>query len=507
MALSGPTTNDQLKDFMLRNIEPLDKAYDPAGDILLRAIPVLSDAGGTGSRAGGEYLLTEQRFKDALPWTYGGRMSKGKHPKANKVAYGPDDAWVTCELDYEAAMAGKLSNQLSPITDQLMEQFRDCEQVLQNGTAEEVMLDGTGRRARIVSEEHATWVDADGATQNVSKVFLDPFLSHKRNAGDAVMYLHKYQSVDITSWNETTWTGAVVDNGTDDEGYMVVEIHEDTTASASYVYLYPRLPDEATTPGYYLSANGFCGQDLAEASGLACQGLFAQLGRGKVMGSFDAGTHVCALGSPKYGSYKDISVDRLNDNNFYFFTGSCYNDSPYMAATDLTEITLDDSVMLDAFLWHYKHSKASTGVASNIDLLLVTTAVWKAYAMAGKDRSSLFSTTPMSFNLGIGAREFTFDAPYYNYKGRNIPLLIMDYPLPSQTMLGLDFATLARAILWSGWDPTAQHPDFPFFTKMNKFGLGNFLRAVYERKAKFINKFPSAILSMHNISAYSPSGS
>jgi hypothetical protein len=507
MALDGPTTNDQFKDFMLRNIEPLNKAYDPAGDILLNAIPVLSDAGGTGSRAGGEYLLTEQRFKDALPWTYGGRMAKGKHPRANKVAYGPDDAWVTCEVEYEAAMAGRLSNQLSPITDQLMEQFRDCEQVLKIGTAEEVMLDGTGRRARLVSIENATYADSELGTINVSKVCLDPFLCHKRNAGDAVKYIHKYQSVDVISWDEAAWTGAVVANGTDDEGYMVVYIDESTTASESYVYLYPRLPAEGPAAGHFLSANGFCGQDKTEAAGLACQGLFAQLGKGTVMGSYGAGTHVCCLGSPHYGTYKDITVDRLTDSNFEFFTGACYNDSPYMAATDLTEITLDDSVMLDAFLWHRKHSLASTGVESKIDLLLVTTEVWKAYAMAGKDRSSLFSTTPMSFNLGIGAREFTFDAPFYNYKGRNIPLLIMDYPLPAQTMLGLDFATLARAILWAGWDPTAQHPDFPFFTRMNKLGMGDFLRAVYDRKAKFVNKFPSALLSLHNIAAYSPAGS
>jgi hypothetical protein len=505
MALDGPTTNDQFKDFMLRNIEPLNESYY-GDDTLLRAIPVLSDEGGTGSKAGGEYLLTEQRFKDALPWTYGGRMAKGKHPRANKVGYGPDDAWVTCEVEYEAAMAGKMSNQLSPITNQLMEQFSDCAKVLRIGTAEDVMLDGTGRRSRIVSIENATYADAELGTINVSKVKLDPFLCHKRNAGDSVKYLHKYQSVDVTSWNETAWTGAVIANGTDDEGYMIVLISKSVTASASYVYLYPRLPEGPTT-GHYLSANGFCGQDLTEASGISCQGLCAQLGKGTVMGSYGAGTHVCALGSPHYGTYKDITVDRLDDPNFDFFTGSCYNDSPYMAATDLTEITLDDSVMLDAFLWHHDHSLESTGVASNIDLLLVTTAVWKAYAMAGKDRASLFSTTSMDFNLGIGASKFTFSAPYFNYQSRNIPLLLMDNPLPAQTMLGLDFATLARAVLWAGWDPTAQHPDFPFFTRMNKFGMGDFLRAVYNRKAKFVNKFPSCILSMHNIAAFVPSGS
>jgi len=506
MALDGPTTNDQFKDFMLRNIEPLNESYY-GDDTLLRAIPVLSDEGGTGSKAGGEYLLTEQRFKDALPWTYGGRMAKGKHPRANKVGYGPDDAWVTCEVEYEAAMAGKMSNQLSPITNQLMGQFSDCAKVLRIGTAEDAMLDGTGRRSRIVSIENATYADAELGTINVSKVKLDPFLCHKRNAGDSVKYLHKYQSVDVTSWDEAAWTGAVIANGTDDEGYMIVLISKSVTASESYVYLYPRLPAEGPAAGHYLSANGFCGQDLTEASGISCQGLFAQLGKGTVMGSYGAGTHVCALGSPHYGTYKDITVDRLADPNFDFFTGSCYNDSPYMAATDLTEITLDDSVMLDAFLWHHDHSLESTGVASNIDLLLVTTAVWKAYAMAGKDRASLFSTTPMDFNLGIGASKFTFSAPYFNYQGRNIPLLIMDNPLPAQTMLGLDFATLARAVLWAGWDPTAQHPDFPFFTRMNKFGMGDFLRAVYNRKAKFVNKFPSCILSMHNIAAFVPSGS
>lgn len=499
---ANPTTTDQLADFMRRNIAPLDKAFW-GDDTLLRAIPVLSDEGGTGDATGGEYGLLEQRFKAYLPWTHGGRMSAGKPPKARKVAYGLADDWSTVEMDYDAAELGRKRGNLEPITNQLSDQFADAEQVLRIATAEGVLLDGTGRRMYIVSIENDTWENDDGDTINVSKVKGDPFLCHNRNAMDAVKYLHVSQSVDIISWDEATWTGAVVANGTDDEGYEIVYIHEDTTASSSYVYLYPRIPAEGPAAGHYLAANGFCGQDTTEASGLAVKGLFAQLGKGTVMGSYGGGTHVACLGDPTYGSFRDIEVDRLNDDRFNFFTGSCYNDSPYCAATNLTQIVLDDSVMLDAFAWHYKHSKASTGAESVIELLLVTTQVWKSYAFSAKDRASLFSTTPMNFDLGIGAQKFTFSAPYYNYKGRSIPLLIMDM-LPEQTMLGLDTATLARIAMWSGWDRTAEHPDFPYFTRMTKFTRENILRAVYQRKSRFVNKHPSCLLSIHNIGPYVP---
>jgi hypothetical protein len=501
------TTTEQLKDFMVRNLEPLSQAFD-GDEEFLRIVPILSDEGGHGNTGGGEFGAIEKRFEDCLPWTHAARMSQGKQSHINKTGFGMSDDWLTVEMDYDAAKLGLLSNNLAPITNQLMHQFEAAEKVLRIATAEGVMLDDTGRRARIVSIENATYTDEAGDTLNVSKVFVDPFLCHNRNARDAVKYLHKTQSVDVISWDEATWTGAVVADGADDEGYEIVYIHEDTTASASYVYLYPRLPAEGPEAGQYLAANGYCGQDLTEAKGKATPGLFAQLGNGAVMGNYGAGTHVTCLGSPIYGSNADIdiSVNRLTDDRYNFFTGSCYNNSPYMATTDLTEIDLNDSVMLRAFEWHRRHSKAATGTTSHIDILLCSFSVWESYVMAGRDRATLFTQTPMKFTLDVGAKTYTFDAPYYMYQGKPVPLMIVDL-LPAQTILGLDTGTLARVPMWAGWDDTAQSGEFPFFTRMTKFGLGNKLRAVYQRKSRFVNFSPSCILSIHNIAGYTPAGS
>jgi len=407
-------------------------------------------------------------------------LPKAQHPTFATVAWEPQTDYQNVEIGFNDALKATKQSQLWPgLVDAVKYKVDLAGNVLHSFTNDMLVGDGSGRLAKIVT------ISQDKKTLTLDPVFCKAAAGSR--ARSAVQYLHLSQAVTIVSYDESDpSSAAVVDGGdgtsTDGDGFTITVITPSDTNHGSSV-TFATAVSANVAPGMWVCVN--------KGLNAMPKGLFAMLGNGSIVGTLPR------YGLANYGTsaLAGVTMDRSLAANEWF-TGAVYNNCRFVS-DPTAEITLNRQTMLN--MMQYGGEFTASHDPSNKPVVygafMVSPDIWNKYVMTavGTPTMSLFGKDPVPHpDLGITAPTFTNP-----WTGQVMPLLVCR-TLPPDVAMFLVKNTILTSMIHSDWDKTGAD-YFGYFMRLLKLGLGDTLRAAYSRLWYIANKYPDAMLTVHNV--------